>query len=113
MIMNHTLPNILKTEAKKKLIETANSIIKDEIGVVEGCRLISKLIHKAGVEENDLFLPIIGVDSETDDYPLGKVREHYGAEYLEKIDKEIKAYETRNKNLIVEVCRGIIDKYSS
>ncbi len=111
--MNDTLPNILKIEAKQKLIETAISITKDEIGIVEGCRLISKLIHKAGVEEDELFLPIIGVDSETDHYPFGKVRDQYNADYLKKLDEEIKAYETRNKNLIVDVCKDIVTKYAN
>ena len=54
----------------------------------ETSRTIAALRFKLGEEANGLFLPFVGIDSETDRFPLGHVRDHWNAESLASIDRQ-------------------------
>lgn len=101
-----------KNKAKEEIIKIANEIINDQKNLIERCRLITKLIYKAGMEDDRIFDPIIAIESETDDIPLGDVRKLWDKDALKEKDKEIKEYETRNEQLIIDTCRNIVNKYS-
>jgi hypothetical protein len=46
------------------------------------------LRHALDEEKNELFLPFVAVDSETDHFPLGDVRARWSLNALEREDKE-------------------------
>jgi hypothetical protein len=72
-----------------KLLE---QVLKDlrsgRVGITEGCRNVARLRHALGEERNELFLPFVAVDSETDHFPLGDVRTRWSPSALEREDKE-------------------------
>ncbi len=86
-------------------------MIEDRINLLEGCRAISSLANTTS-KEDDFLLPIIGIVSDTDDIPLGDIRKNFSKEYLEESDKKFKKYITKEKPLIIKICKKIINKYS-
>jgi len=54
----------------------------------------------------------IGIDSETDHLPVGKVREHWAADALEAKDAEITIAEERWKARFRDVCERIAEPSS-
>jgi hypothetical protein len=71
-----------------KLTSVLERLLAGELGVIEASRWVSRARHALGVDDNDLFLPFVGIDSETDSFPLGPVRELWAADALVRHDAE-------------------------
>jgi hypothetical protein len=56
-------------------IAVARQIVAGELGVIEGRRELSSMRWEFGAEMTELFLPFVAIDNETDDLPIGAVRE--------------------------------------
>ena len=93
---------------KRKIIELCTLLINGDIDLIEGCRKLTLLCEQIDEGENEIFFPIISVDSETDHFPVGAMREHCSKEYLEGVDKEVSAYIREIKPDIINSCREIV-----
>src|SRR5207253_1186873 len=100
--------NAERDRAMREVIETARAMQSGSMDLVRGCRLLCDLRHRIGASENDLFLPIIGFESETDDYPLGTDRTRYSPTTLERLDREVQAYVERAKPGVLAACKRIV-----
>lgn len=98
--------------ANQKIVDICHKVINEEIGIIEGCRELVSLRGQYNLEEDELFDPIVGVDSETDDYPLGDVRELFSKDYLDRLDREVGGYILKVRLSVIEDCRNLIEKYS-
>jgi hypothetical protein len=56
------------------LIKVLDALLTERISVTEGCRRVSRLAFDLNQRSNKLFVPFVGVDSETDGFPLGELR---------------------------------------
>jgi hypothetical protein len=70
------------------LLTVLEALKGGQIGITAGCRRVTALGHALGEGHSDLFLPFVGVDSETDRFPMGDVRELWSADALWRVDKE-------------------------
>lgn len=61
-------------------------LIEGRVGVVEASRYIASARFKLKQSKNDLFIPFVGIDSQTDQFPLGTVREQWGSDALRRYD---------------------------
>jgi hypothetical protein len=61
-----------------------------------------------GLDE-ELFLPFVGVDSETDSFPLGPLRERWGADGLARADAERILVEDRYREWVMKSGRILLD----
>jgi len=57
-------------------------------------------------------MPIRAVDSETDHFPIGDVRQHWASERLKKMDSEMQSYLDDVKSDILAACREIVRAFS-
>lgn len=110
--MNKSLPDLLKQEAKEELTKTANLVLEDRLDIIEGSRFMLKFASRAGIANDEIFLPVIGFESQTDHLPVGELRKHYGQKYLKELDQEKGNYINEFKSQITEICREIIKKFS-
>lgn len=110
--MNDTLPDILKREAISKLIETARLLIDDKLDLVEGSRLIIQFARKGDILDDDIFLPIMGFEDQTQHFLIGEARRQAEEKYLNNLDKEKDEFIKEIKPEIIEDCKQIINKYS-
>jgi hypothetical protein len=94
--------------ARIKIISVAQSMITGDVSLIEGARELCDLCHHIGASEDKLFYPVIGFESQTDDYPLGQVRQLYSQDLLNKMDKEIAVYLTQAKPGLKQACNQII-----
>ncbi len=108
------LPDQIKQESIKKMVEIAKSMINEDLNLIEGSREIHRLRFSADNPEDDVFNTFILTVSDTDDIPLGEnVRKNYGSDYLKEADEKMNRYLDHMKQGILESCQEIIKKYSS
>ena len=98
----------MSNHAEKEIIEISSLMLEGELDLIEGCRKLVALFHQTSDAGNEAFFPIRGVDSETDHFPLGSMRDHCSAEYLERADKEIAEYLGDRESEIIDSCKNII-----
>lgn len=97
--------------ARDEILRTANGMLVGQINLIEGSRKISDLRHAIGESENPVFAPIIGFESETDDYPLGPSRELWDPRRLREKDDEIGAYVVLAGPAVLEACKRILEQF--
>jgi hypothetical protein len=69
-------------------VEIARGILDGSISIIAGSRQLRAFCGGHGrIDEFDPdFLTFVGIDSETDDLPVGENRRHWGADALAKKD---------------------------
>ncbi|MDJ0689577.1 MAG: hypothetical protein QNJ41_13805 [Xenococcaceae cyanobacterium MO_188.B32] len=91
---------------KLKIKQIAEKIINNEIDLIEGCRIIASLAYE--LENRDSIFFILAISSESDRFPLGKVRDTCSLEHLEDLDREKEEFITFYKQKILDSCQEII-----
>lgn len=100
-------------QKRAELFATAKAMLDGGIHLVEGCRVICRLCHQMGEHDNSLFLPILAIESDTDQYPLGDVRRKYNGLYLQRLDQELGEYLDSATPVIHEACRRIVAEFAT
>jgi hypothetical protein len=72
----------------KLLVQVLEDLRSGRVAITEGCRNVVGLRNALNQEKNELFLPFVAIDSETDHFPLGDVRARWSPSALEREDKE-------------------------
>ena len=109
--MNHQSEPV--AEKRRELISIAASMLAGEMNLIEGVRQICVLRFAVEDPENELFLALRGVESETDNFPLGSMRESCSPEYLKRIDSEMQNYLANAQGEILQACREIVKAFSN
>ena len=66
-----------------------------------------------GAEMTDQFSPFVAIDSETDDLPVGAVRNLWDADTLTRKDLEISRCEQLYRAQCLEACSRLIERLQS
>lgn len=96
-----------------EIVAHAQSIIDGQKNTIESIRKIVNLLHKTPHRDDEIFFPIRGIESETDGYPLGNVRDNYASDYLKRLDKEAEEYLKKVHGPLIEACKNIVHKYGN
>jgi hypothetical protein len=96
---------------KKDIVSVAKGILARQIGIVEGCRKLVALSEYMDERDEYPWLGIRGVESETDDLPLGEQRSLWNKEALEQIETSVAAYVKKEEAGIFDDCRKLIELY--
>src|SRR5882757_3419549 len=99
-------------ETRGEMVRTARGIINDVIGIVSGSRELARLRFGSTTEYDRDVLIFVGIDSESDHFPLGDVRRHWSAEALKAKDAELLDYEARVRERAFQACESFILHYS-
>lgn len=100
------------TSINRELTRIGEAMISGHIGLIEGVRKITALRLKTSIPQDEVFRPFIAFDSETDVYPIGKAREVYSRDYLNRIDIDMEVYLRDAREDIIQACRNLIDEFS-
>ncbi|RAP57343.1 hypothetical protein [Oleiagrimonas sp. MCCC 1A03011] len=84
-------------ENQSLLIEALEAFLGSRIGVVEATRLICSACFALRQDNNPLFTPFIGINSETHIFSVGPARELWAHEALVRYDQE-RAFQEQNFN---------------
>ena len=97
---------------KSELLDAATKLINDEIYFIEGIRIIKSRLELVKLDDDDINL-FRGIDSETDDVPVGDTRKLWNKEALKKVDDELIDYINQEKTQVVKVCKKILKQLSN
>lgn len=105
-------PQKINESNRNELIAVANAMLNGETNLIEGVRKICSLRHSLGDPENDVFMPIRAIESETDHFPIGELRKQCANDYLQRVDNEMQRYLAEAKEDIFTACQEIIQVFS-
>jgi hypothetical protein len=95
-------------EGWRSPVTTLEGILQGRLGITEGCRTIVALRGLLHEQSNDLFTPFVGVDSETDRFPLGSVRDRWSATALAREDLERVNAENHYRSWLIDAARKLL-----
>lgn len=96
-------------DAPERAIAVARRILAGETGLIEGCRALSSMRWEFGADVRDRFTPFVAIDSETDDLPIGAVRDLWQPDALARKDLEISRCEQLYGTQVAEACMVLIE----
>jgi len=96
---------------RRRVVETATAILEGSLGVTEGARILRELAFDLAAQSDDCFAVIIGVDAETDAFPLGDVRAHWNPSALSREDASRQLYEESVRPRVNLACSQLIRRY--
>jgi len=100
--------NATQADVLSSLAETLEQLLASRVGIVEACRQISAASHTLRQRDNPLFSVFVGVDSDTDRFPLGPVRQHWGADALARYDREREVEEERLRPFVPQAATELL-----
>ncbi len=102
------------TSVRKAAATTARAMLDGHLGFLEGARKLASLSDEARVGDGDQdFSTFIGIDSCTDAFPLGQVRDHWDPAALEKLAPEIAEAEAWAKEHGKASCLAILERFGA
>ena len=97
---------------RSELVAVARAMLDGKMNLIEGVRKITALRHDVGNPDDEIFMPLRGIESETQHFLLGSVRALAAPGYLSQLDEEMKLYLEDATNDIMAACREIVRVYS-
>ena len=100
------------SEVRSRIVKIAQLLLDEKLSYIEGARQICSLRVDAEVPERDSdFDAFIVIESETDDLPIGSVREHWSATALRKLGPEIEEAEHWAREIGTEASHALIRRF--
>lgn len=99
-------------DERKEVVRIARSILSGQLDVLDGCRALVSHVTAAGLTDDPDAAVIVGVESETDDLPLGGERRAWHVESLRDKDARRSEYADRVRTAVLGACQSIVDKLS-
>jgi hypothetical protein len=93
---------------RQRVREIAAAVLDSRTTVLEAIRELCPLAHTDAIANEEDRTLVIAIDSETDDLPIGKVRELWAPDALEEKDVEIARAEGLYKAQFLEACKRIV-----
>ena len=101
-------PQSKRDAARRTTLEVARGMLDGSISLIEGCRSLVRLRFDVEIPASETLNVFVGVESETDEYPVGIQRSEYAPELLARLDAEVAIYLNGVRPAIAEACREII-----
>lgn len=106
--MSHN--NYSSKEIKTEIRLIATQILQSQIDFIEGCCKITSLANSVKSLDSDLFVTLRGIASESDRFPLGKIKDTCSSKHLYELEAEKLDFIEFYRQNILESCREIIKK---
>ncbi len=92
-----------------KLLKVLVNHKKEKLDLIEASRLIVSLWSELNLDLNqESYLGIVSIDSQTDHLPKGSVRTHWNKQSLEKNDVESQECEVYFAEVFQQSCEGML-----
>jgi len=109
-----SLPDNNSGTAEQKVAQVAQAILDGRISIIAGSRQIRRFCGgHAGLDERDPDLTtFVGIDSETDDLPIGDVRQYWAPDVLAQKDLEIVHCEAIYREPALEAASHLVARFT-
>lgn len=101
----------MTSDARQEIVDLCTLMINNDIDLIAGCRKLTSLCEQVDEGENEIFFPIVAIESETDHFPIGTMRENCSENFLNKADKEMAEYLREVSPDIISYCKEIINYF--
>lgn len=98
---------------QQQITEAARELLSGNISITEATRRIMGPAYELGNAVEEPFATFLAIDSETDAFPLGNVRDLWSSSGLQRQDAERARYETAVRERALEACREILRRLDS
>ena len=100
--------------SKETIVAIARQVLAKEIDPLEGCRAIVRNQGGLSAEERDDpdLTTLVAIESETDDLPMGTVRDLWDSKALAQQDRRRAKYLSRVKSDLFKACRALIERFA-
>lgn len=95
----------------RKIHARAKDLLNGRLGVIETARALCPLAFWTQVENKPDFRLFRAIASETDDLPVGTVRENWAPHALAREDARIQAAEAAWRDQALEAAARLVDRY--
>ncbi len=94
---------------RQQVVQLAKAMLRGEVGVLQGCRMMLAYRFCTGLDEFDEdLLTFVGVESQEDHLPIGPERQFWNPAALERVDGEIKEAERVHRPAVMLACESLI-----
>jgi hypothetical protein len=93
-------------QSEERALETVDSALDGCIGIVEAAHALLPLLNSDWASQDDFNL-MRAIESETDDLPIGRVREHWHPDSLPEKDREIARCDGLWREHMISACQRI------
>lgn len=90
----------------QQLKDIADAVIGENIDPIEACRKLVDL-YEPGLYPEEILMAMKGIESETDDFPIGSARQTWDSSSLREKDREKEIYLADHGSIILDLCRRI------
>jgi hypothetical protein len=97
---------------RRELVAVASGMLAGSVNLIEGMRHICALRFAVQDPDNEVFLPIRAMESETDSFPLESSRLQCSENYLRRADADMERYLADARDDILHACEQIIRTFS-
>jgi hypothetical protein len=94
----------------KYVVDVLQQILDGKTHPIEACRIVVSLRRSFPDPQDSDLLILVGIESETDDLPVGEVRDRWAPDVLARKDVEMKEYLTRVEETLLNACRNLVRK---
>jgi hypothetical protein len=95
-------------ELRRQVAQAAQDYLDGKVGAVETARLVTSLAHRLDASLSELLIGFAGIDSETDAFPIGKVRKMWNPDALRREDDQRQRYEESVAGAMHEMCKKVV-----
>jgi len=92
----------------RKAKETAEGALRGDVPIMEAARILTSALIDTRLNRAEPTLLFNGVFSETDDLPIGRVRQNWATDALREKDYLAADYRVRIRDQFLGACRQII-----
>jgi hypothetical protein len=109
-----SLPDTNSGTAEENVAQVARAILDGRISIIAGARQIRRFCGgHAGLDERDPDLTtFVSIDSETDDLPIGDVRQYWAPDALAQKDSEIARCETIYREPALKAASHLVARFT-
>lgn len=98
------------TKGTEQIAEVLRQVLDRKIHPIEACRALVRMRDLFPDPNDDDFLALVGIESETDDLPLGDVRTLWAPSALAGKDAELREYLQRVEHTLTDACSSLLAK---
>ncbi len=95
------------------VVETARAVIAGTLGPVDAARRFVGMAAELDALDEEAFRFFLGLDSESDQFPLGTFRNLWRVDALKREDDARKEYEAHVRDEAVRHCQSLVAKYAA
>ncbi len=99
---------VSESDQLRKAKETAEGALRGDLPILEAACILRSALIDTRLDRTGPAMLFNGVCIETDDLPIGRVREYWATDALREKDRQAADYEARIRVQFLEACREII-----